>query len=69
MQMSYDDIIEDNIRPVYSRASYDTVCFWFVEMMAISTNPKTTIYRNLYDNTGQGAQILCIVYLVIEKWL
>ena len=26
------------------------VGFWFVEM-AISTNPKPTIYRNLYENT------------------
>ena len=23
---------------------------------AISTNPKPTIYRNLYENTGSGAQ-------------
>ena len=27
------------------------VGFWLVEM-AISTNQKPTIYRNLYENTG-----------------
>ena len=26
--------------------------------MAISTNQKPTIYRNLYENTGPGAQVL-----------
>ena len=30
------------------------VGFGLVEM-AISTNPKPTIYRNLYENTGTGA--------------
>ena len=29
------------------------VGFWLVEM-AISTNQKPTIYRNLYENTGPG---------------
>ena len=27
-------------------------------MMAISTNPKPTIYRNLYENTGHA----CLCY-------
>ena len=32
---------------LYSRTSYDNIVgFWWVEM-AISTNPKPTIYRNL----------------------
>ena len=30
------------------------VGFWLVEM-AISTNQKPTIYRNLYENTGPGS--------------
>ena len=30
------------------------VGFWLVEM-AISTNPKPTIYRNLYENTDPGS--------------
>ena len=30
------------------------VGFWLVEM-AISTNQKPTIYRNLYENTGPAA--------------
>ena len=29
------------------------VGFWLVEM-TISTNPKATIYRNLYENTSPG---------------
>ena len=33
----------------YSCISYDIIGFWLVEM-AISTNQKPTIYRNLYEN-------------------
>ena len=33
------------------------VGFWLVEM-AISTNPKPTIYRNLHENTGQVFSVL-----------
>ena len=29
--------------------------FWLVEV-AISTNPKSTLYRNLYDNKGSAVQ-------------
>ena len=39
----------------YSRTSYDkSWVFWLVEMaeMAISTNQKPAIYRNLFENTG-----------------
>ena len=32
------------------------VGFWLVEM-AISTNQKLTIYRNLYENTGPVFQV------------
>ena len=39
--------------PVFSYKLRYIVGFGSVEM-AISTNPKPTIYRNLYDNTGQG---------------
>ena len=28
--------------------------------MAISTNQKPTIYRNLYENTGPAQRLLCI---------
>ena len=38
--------------PVFSYKSRYIVGFWLVEM-AISTNQKPTIYRNLYENTGQ----------------
>ena len=33
------------------------VGFWLVEM-AISTNQKPTIYRNLYENMGSGDQVV-----------
>ena len=36
------------------------VGFGMVEM-AISTNPKPTIYRNLYENTGPG------LYITVQK--
>ena len=31
--------------------------------MAISTNPKRTIYRNLYENTGD---LLAVVVVMVE---
>ena len=37
--------------PVFSYKWRHIVGFWLVEM-AISTNQKPTIYRNLYENTG-----------------
>ena len=36
---------------VFSYKLWYIVGFWLVEM-AISTNQKPTIYRNLYENTG-----------------
>ena len=39
--------------PVFSYKLRYIVGFWLVEM-AISTNQKPTIYRNLYENTGPG---------------
>ena len=44
--------------------------------MAISTNPKTTIYRNLYDNTSHVCQgkpitfeyIAFIMYGLLLYW-
>ena len=47
------------------------VGFWLVEM-AISTNQKLTIYRNLYENTGpEHLRSLCstnpfVVYMYTE---
>ena len=38
------------------------VGFWLVEM-AISTNQKPTIYRNLYENTGPGPH-----YCMNHEW-
>ena len=37
--------------PVFSYKLRYIVGFWLVEM-AISTNQKPTIYRNLYENMG-----------------
>ena len=37
--------------PVFSYKLRYIVGFWLVEM-AISTNQKSTIYRNLYENTA-----------------
>ena len=37
--------------PVFSYKLRYIVGFWLVEI-AISTNQKPTIYRNLYENTG-----------------
>ena len=42
-----------NSGPVFSYKLRYIVGFWLVEM-AISTNQKSTIYRNLYENTGPG---------------
>ena len=39
--------------PVFSYKLRYIVGFWLVEM-AISTNQKPTIYRNLYENTDPG---------------
>ena len=41
------------VQPVFSYKLRYIVGFWLVEM-AISTNPKPTIYRNLYENTDRG---------------
>ena len=38
-------------KSVFSYKLRYIVCLGLVEM-AISTNPKDTIYRNLYENTG-----------------
>ena len=40
--------------PVFSYKLRYIVGFGLVEM-AISTNPKPTIYRNLYENTGPAS--------------
>ena len=55
----------------YSRTSYDNyiVGFWLVEM-AISTNQKPTIYRNLYENTGPDTYslewtVLITLYIIV----
>ena len=45
-----------SLGPVFSYKLRYIVGFWLVEM-AISTNQKPTIYRNLYENTGPGAVI------------
>ena len=41
--------------PIFSYNLRYIVGFWLVEM-AISTNQKLTIYRNLYENTALGMQ-------------
>ena len=41
--------------PVFSYKLRYIVGFWLVEM-AISTNQKPTIYRNLYENTDTELQ-------------
>ena len=38
------------------------VGFWLVEM-AISTNQKPTIYRNLYENTGPGPRSVKLAHI------
>ena len=40
--------------PVFSYKLRYIVGFWLVEM-AISTNQKPTIYRNLYENTAPAS--------------
>ena len=42
-----------HIRDWFSYKLRYIVGFWLGEI-AISTNPKPTIYRNLYENTGPG---------------
>ena len=47
----YINFSHDITGPVFSYKLRYIVGFWLVEM-AISTNPKPTIYRNLYENTA-----------------
>ena len=54
------DVLVDHLTLVLDQESYShklryIVGFWLVEM-AISTNQKPTIYRNLYDDTGLDSQ-------------
>ena len=46
----------NSTRAVFSYKLRYIVGFWLVEM-AISTNQKPTIYRNLYENTGPDAYV------------
>ena len=46
--------------PVFSYKLRYIVGFWLVEI-AISTNQKPTIYRNLYENTAPAAELLLLV--------
>ena len=41
------------VQPVFSYKLRYILGFWLVEI-AISTNQKPTIYRNLYENTSQA---------------
>ena len=56
-----------NAGAVFSYKLRYMVGFWLVEM-AISTNQKLTIYRNLYENTGpegtyaMPAQLSSLIY-------
>ena len=43
--------------PVFSYKLRYIVGFWLVEM-AISTNQKPTIYRNLYENTAPASHVV-----------
>ena len=54
--------------PVFSYKLRHIVGFWLVEM-AISTNQKPTIYRNLYENTGPEGHVEYwnIAHKVVEK--
>ena len=52
--------------PVLSYKLRYIVGFGLVKM-AISTNPKATIYRNLYKNTGY--QVYFLVLILIEMLL
>ena len=45
------DVVETWPGPVFSYKLRYIVGIWLVEM-AISTNQKPTIYRNMYENTG-----------------
>ena len=46
-----EHVVIRNTGPVFSYKLRYIVGFWLVEM-AISTNQKPTIYRNLYENTA-----------------
>ena len=56
-----------NPGPVFSYKFRYIVGFWLVEM-AISTNQKPTIYRNLYENTVSGVRVACTyIYIYYDK--
>ena len=42
------------------------VGFWLVEM-AISTNQKPTIYRNLYENTALSERVILITASILRQ--
>ena len=54
-------------RVVFSYKLRYIVGFGLVEM-AISTNPKPTIYRNLYENTSPGSinRVTCLYHMDVE---
>ena len=55
----------------YSHTSYDLssiVGFGLFEM-AISNNPKPTVYRNLYENTDYNDLASTRLYLYIDTWI
>ena len=52
--------------PVFSYKLRYIVGFWLVEI-AISTNQKPTIYRNLYENTAPGFCILLSCWLYCSR--
>ena len=53
MKESFGKNYRADLGAVFSYKLRYIVGFWLGEM-AISTNPKPTIYRNLYENTGPG---------------
>ena len=65
--LSYREQAISSPGAVFSYKLRYIVGFGLVEM-AISTNPKPTIYHNLYENTGPGrAQWSCMVLCVIQR--
>ena len=52
--------------PVFSYKLRYIIGFSLVEM-AISTNPKPTIYRKLYENTGPGLVLYFWSFLLLSK--
>ena len=62
--MVYTKIFKRSKRsdPVFSYKLRYIVGFWLVEM-AISTNQKPTIYRDLYENTGPSLGLCSILSL------